>query len=321
VHHAPSVKAPRAFVSIRPPGHHCNGDVPAGFCWVNNVAIATAQAIAWHQVSRVVIFDIDLHHGNGTQKFVQLVNSISHGGDATLRVFYGSLHDIRSFPCEDGDPELIEAASLSTHNADHLPAQYIHNVHLQAYSSEKYFWNVLYDVHYHSLITRAQAFVEETGTANDVLVLISCGFDASEYEDPSISRHHRKVPTSFFYEFTKDAVAFAERYADGRIISILEGGYNDRALISGAMAHLCGLVDMGEESEDSDSEEVIDTRWWSRQNLVKLEQAIKNPPKHSRSTRSREPWIKNTIDTLEAIEEDFGRKQRARKSRQLDPGD
>jgi histone deacetylase HOS3 len=95
--------------------------------------------------------------------------------------------------------------------------------------------------------------------------LFSCGFDASEYEDPDISRHNRKVPTSFFYEFTKDAVAFAERYANGRIISILEGGYSDRALISGAMAHLCGLVDMGE-----DSDEVVDSRWWSRGNLVKV---------------------------------------------------
>lgn len=54
----------RAFVAIRPPGHHCGEDTPSGFCFVNNVAVAAAHAFLKHKVGRVVIFDIDLHHGN-----------------------------------------------------------------------------------------------------------------------------------------------------------------------------------------------------------------------------------------------------------------
>lgn len=61
----PSLK--RAFVSVRPPGHHCAESDPMGFCWVNNVAVAAAHAHLKHDVDRVVILDADLHHGNGTQ--------------------------------------------------------------------------------------------------------------------------------------------------------------------------------------------------------------------------------------------------------------
>jgi hypothetical protein len=77
-----------------------------------------------------------------------------------------------------------------------------------------------------------------------------------------MSRHGRKVPVSFYHHFTRDAVALAERYAQGRIISVLEGGYSDRALISGAMAHLCGLADL--RGLD------VDQNWWSVQNLDKV---------------------------------------------------
>ncbi len=61
-----------------------------------------------------------------------------------------------------------------------------------------------------------------------------------------MSRHNRKVPTSFFYRFTQDVCAFANKWAQGRMVSVLEGGYSFKALLSGAMAHLTGLVD-GEE--------------------------------------------------------------------------
>jgi histone deacetylase HOS3 len=87
----------------------------------------------------------------------------------------------------------------------------------------------------------------------------SCGMDASEHETPSMSRHNRRVPTSFFYRFARDACALSERYAGGRLISVLEGGYSDRALTSGAMAHLCGLTD---------SSTAVDEEWWNVDNLV-----------------------------------------------------
>jgi histone deacetylase HOS3 len=79
-----------------------------------------------------------------------------------------------------------------------------------------------------------------------------------------MSRHNRKVPASFYHRFTRDACAFADRYAQGRIVSVLEGGYSDRALTSGAMAHLSDLTDI------SALRGKVDERWWSKENLSKV---------------------------------------------------
>lgn len=157
VRHQP---AKRAFVLSRPPGHHCSGAEPSGFCWVNNAVVAAAHAYRAHAIDRVVVLDIDLHHGNGTQALVwrmnaeavdadlqrqaklssavrqahkgatpatrsatkaaeaartpyeQLLYEESLVGPRAQRLFYGSLHDIESYPCENGDAELIRNASV-----------------------------------------------------------------------------------------------------------------------------------------------------------------------------------------------------------------
>ncbi len=97
-------------------------------------------------------------------------------------------------------------------------------------------------------------------------LLLSAGFDASEHEAPSMSRHNRKVPTSFFYRFTQDVCAFANEWAQGRIVSVLEGGYSDKALLSGAMAHLTGLVDGARIFEKGDTDHSREN-WWSPENV------------------------------------------------------
>jgi histone deacetylase HOS3 len=89
--------------------------------------------------------------------------------------------------------------------------------------------------------------------------------DACEHEYPSMSRHNRKVPTSFYYRFAQDVCAFSDKYARGRIVSVLEGGYSDRALISGAMAHLSGLADDMQPAGVKAQEE-----WWNVDNLEKV---------------------------------------------------
>jgi hypothetical protein len=136
--------------------------------------------------------------GNGTQALAQAINQnnvdpeVAYGyplNGRAIRMFYGSIHDILSYPCEvrqiisefkssrwpppskDGDPDLIEAASLSVHGTDE---QYIENVHLEPYASEGFFWNVLYKEHYCKLFRKAEAFVKETGEADDVIVFIRC---------------------------------------------------------------------------------------------------------------------------------------------------
>jgi len=93
----------------------------------------------------------------------------------------------------------------------------------------------------------------------------SCGMDACEHEYASMSRHNRKVPTSFYHRFARDVCAFSDRYAKGRVVSVLEGGYSDRALVSGAMAHLSGLVDDAELAGGKVQEE-----WWNIENLEKV---------------------------------------------------
>ena len=99
-----------------------------------------------------------------------------------------------------------------------------------------------------------------------ILKMISCGFDACEHEYSSMSRHGRKVPTSFYHRFARDARVFANEHANGKIISVLEGGYSDRALISGAMAHVAGLAD---------TKGLVDENWWSVENLTSVSPPIR----------------------------------------------
>ncbi|KAG6856353.1 hypothetical protein H0H87_005340 [Tephrocybe sp. NHM501043] len=172
----------RSFIAIRPPGHHCGENTPSGFCFVNNVAIGAAHAHLKHGVNRVVIFDIDLHHGNGTQSIVWQINEETYRqkleteagapppSKPGLQAYYGSVHDILSYPCEDGKPELVQAASVSLH---HSHGQCIENVHLQTYTSEQHFWDVLYKEQYSKILRKAQDFLDSTGgPGDDVLVFI-----------------------------------------------------------------------------------------------------------------------------------------------------
>ncbi|KAJ8514988.1 hypothetical protein ONZ45_g7525 [Pleurotus djamor] len=276
----------RAFVAIRPPGHHCGEDTPSGFCFVNNVAVAAAHAHLQHNIKRIVIFDIDLHHGNGTQSIVWQINEEtyrqtleSEGGAPPTKigpkVYYGSLHDILSYPCEDGKLELVQAASK--------------------YTSEDHFWNDLYPNRYRRIMHKAKDFLDTTGgPGEDVMIFISCGFDACEHEYTSMSRHDRKVPTSFYHRFTQDVRKFSDQYTRGRLISVLEGGYSDRALISGTLAHLCGLV--GDVVK-------VDDNWWSPENLDEIEKATKKKRggRPSLSTPST-PWVANLLEHFAALE-------------------
>ncbi|RDB14887.1 Histone deacetylase HOS3, partial [Hypsizygus marmoreus] len=304
----------RAFVAIRPPGHHCGEDTPSGFCFVNNVAVGAAHAHLQHGINRVVIFDIDLHHGNGTQSIAWQINEETYrqtleveAGAPTppkpgLQVYYGSVHDILSYPCEDGKPDLVQAASVSIHGAH---GQHIENVHLRPYESQEHFWGTLYDAQYGQLLRKAEEFLETTGgtsASDDVLILLtrSCGMDASEHEHASMSRHGRKVPAGLYKRFAQDVCTLSERYACGRVVSVLEGGYSDRALVSGAMAHLVGLA-LGGPGEGKAEDE-----WWSVENLVKLEKATKKRRGGRVSTGNSggdsEPWLDRTLEIFQSLD-------------------
>lgn len=260
-----------------------------------------------------MILDIDLHHGNGTQSIVWQINEDAYRAkfeaDAGapvkpgLQAYYGSVHDILSFPCEDGKPDMVQAASVSIHGPH---GQYIENVHLEPLESEENFWDVHYRGAYSKLLSKAEDFVKSTDGASpdDTLVFISAGFDASEYETPSMSRHNRKVPTSFFYRFTRDVCAFANKWSNGRIVSVLEGGYSDKALLSGAMAHITGLVD-GESASRQDDLSMRET-WWSSENVQMLEKLAKKRRGTISALGTKDditpPWFDRTSNLLAILD-------------------
>lgn len=107
-----------------------------------------------------------------------------------------------------------------------------------------------------------------------------------------MSRHNRKVPTSFFYRFTRDVCAFADKWAQGRIVSVLEGGYSDKALLSGVMAHLVGLVDGRNAGSGKEHDRSRET-WWSLENVQMvriLREAWGEPWKLIHSENSWKSW-------------------------------
>ncbi|KAF2824171.1 Arginase/deacetylase [Ophiobolus disseminans] len=247
----------RAFVCIRPPGHHCSDDYPSGFCWLNNVHVGIEHAMMQYGLTHAAIIDFDLHHGDGSQaitwarnKKVQAMSRITPNSKKTS-IGYFSLHDINSYPCEDGDDDKVQAASLCIENAH---GQSIWNVHLQPWTTPEEFWNI-YEEKYLVLLEKTRQYLKAhthrlrtspNHPAPKAAIFLSAGFDASEWETAGMQRHSVNVPTEFYARFTRDVVHLAEEVGtgvDGRVISVLEGGYSDRALASGVMSHLSGLCD------------------------------------------------------------------------------
>ncbi|KAI0083189.1 histone deacetylase domain-containing protein [Irpex rosettiformis] len=279
----------RAFVVVRPPGHHCSQETPMGFGFVNNVAVGAMHAYCVHNVQRIIIFDYDLHHGNGTQA---IIRDLTKHADRPS-IFYGSIHDLNSYPCEDGDPDMVrDAMVVSLGDND----EWIHNIPLKQYTSEAQFWQH-YNETYSELFVSAQKFLDATGGSgsdmDDVLIFISSGFDASEYETEEMSRHGHHVPTSFYHRFTRDACKFAERHSRGRIISVLEGGYSDKALISGALAHVTGLADV---------DGLTDQEWWNLKALDELEKATKKRRGRPARVDTMDGWLRRTMEIFGALE-------------------
>lgn len=263
----PSPTAPhRAFVAVRPPGHHCSSDWPSGFCWINNVHIGIEYAAQTYGLTHAAIFDFDLHHGDGSQDITWEKNAKSAAMPKNApfskktSIGYYSMHDINSYPCEYGDKEKVQNASLCIDNAH---GQSIWNVHLQPWATIDEFWS-LYEAKYIVLLEKARSFLKShaarvKATPKQVpakaAIFISAGFDASEWEGAGMQRHAVNVPTEFYARFTNDVVKLAQEEGtavDGRVISVLEGGYSDRALTSGVLSHLSGLCQHQTSSTSTD---------------------------------------------------------------------
>ncbi|KAJ5201693.1 uncharacterized protein N7498_006356 [Penicillium cinerascens] len=323
----------RAFVCIRPPGHHCSADWPSGFCWINNVHVGISYAALNHGLTHAAILDFDLHHGDGSQDITwnhnykaatAPRNAAPHKKTA---IGYYSLHDINSYPCEAGDPDKVRNASVCLDGAH---GQSIWNIHLDTWETEDEFWT-LYRTKYLVLLEKARKFLRQhtqrlsanpNGPRPKAAIFISAGFDASEWESTGMQRHKVNVPTEFYARFTADVVRMSQEEGlgvDGRVISVLEGGYSDRALMSGVLSHISGL---GSESADDRLASAMtsgmniteispkdttqqppahadyDKEWWSPSLLAEVEALVDPPPKQIK--RETSSTLFNETDSFKA---------------------
>lgn len=197
-------QAARAFVATRPPGHHAEPDRAMGFCLFSNAAIAALHARAAHGRQRVAVVDFDVHHGNGTQAIAW--------NDAAF--FFGSSHQ---FPLYPGTGAAQERGAHGQ----------IVNAPLAAGSGRAAFeaaWSG-------RILPALDAFRPEA-------IIISAGFDAHR-DDPLAGL---TLAAEDFAWVTDAILAIADRHTGGRVVSLLEGGYDLDALASSAAAHVRQLL-------------------------------------------------------------------------------
>ncbi|VUC23582.1 unnamed protein product [Clonostachys rosea] len=330
----------RAFVGVRPPGHHCSASHPSGFCWVNNVHVGIMHAAMNHGLTHAAIIDFDLHHGDGSQSIAWQHNARANLATKNAMAWkkssigYFSLHDINSYPCEGGDEEKVKNASLCIDNAH---GQSVWNVHLEQWDSEQEFWD-LYETKYSVLLVKARNYLKNQARRLSKLeqtpkaaIFFSAGFDASEWESAGMQRHTVNVPTGFYARLSRDVVKLASEEGlgvDGRVISVLEGGYSDRALFSGVFSHLCGFApscdaksqtfphglgiaasepglaprqtstDINDTEQESISAPPYDPTWWASSSLDVVDSLIAAPPEIPK--KPRQPSLSNYSSPTQA---------------------
>ncbi len=196
-------KSENAFCVTRPPGHHAAQEIAMGYCFFNHVAVGARHAQTHEGIEKVAILDFDVHHGNGTQAIFENDPSI----------LFVSSHQMPLYP--------------GSGYAEETGAGNILNLPLAPGTGSREFreaWSTLGFLAVHSF--------------EPDMILISAGFDA-HYRDPLA---HLEVQDIDYRWITDQAMELANDSAGGRLVSILEGGYDLEALASAARAHVEGLI-------------------------------------------------------------------------------
>ncbi|HEY4201128.1 MAG TPA: histone deacetylase family protein [Devosiaceae bacterium] len=191
-----------AFCAIRPPGHHAEIERPMGFCLINTIAITARIAQQKHGAERIAIVDFDVHHGNGTQDIFK--------DDAS--VFYASSHQMPLYPgtgapSETGVGNILNAPLAPESDGAEMRRAYT-------------------DI----ILPAVEAFHPD-------ILLVSAGFDA-DYRDPLAQLNWQ--PEDFAW-VTERLVDLAQRCCGGRLVSLLEGGYDRHGLADGVTSHVAML--------------------------------------------------------------------------------
>jgi len=196
-----------ALCLIRPPGHHALVDAPMGFCLFNNVAVAARHAIRAHQLNRVLIVDWDVHHGNGTQDVFY----------EDEQVYFFSSHRSPFYPGSGAVDETGRGAGLGT----------ILNLPL-AFGIARREFLTRFETTLHQAVEKCKP----------ELILLSAGFDAHQ-EDPIGSL---SLETEDFGKLTDLVRGVAKAHCGGKLVSLLEGGYNTKRLSECVGLHLERLL-------------------------------------------------------------------------------
>ena len=193
-----------AFCAVRPPGHHAEKDKAMGFCIYNNVAVGANYLLEKYKYSKIAIIDFDVHHGNGTQ-------DIFYDNE---KVLYISTHQYPYYPGSGSEKETGKFNNIL-------------NIPLEAGTTAEEYLNA-----YENVLKKLKEFKPE-------FLLFSAGFDA-HIDDPLAQL---KLSSEDFYHLTKRTLEISKSMCNGKVVSILEGGYDLKALQDSTKRHVDALIE------------------------------------------------------------------------------
>ena len=193
-----------AFCAVRPPGHHAEKNKAMGFCIYNNVAVGANYLINKYKLKKIAIIDFDVHHGNGTQ-------DIFYDNE---KVLYISTHQYPYYPGSGTNDERGKYNNIL-------------NIPLPAGTTSEEYLNA-----YEFVLKKIKEFKPE-------FILLSAGFDAHK-DDPLAQL---QLESKDFYNITKRTLELSKQYCDGKVVSILEGGYDLLALQESTEMHVKALLE------------------------------------------------------------------------------